>query len=329
MINEKIIQWGSQYLSSHGYQLKSSQPEEVQIRPWSYVARFSTSEGFIYLKQTPKLIALEAVITKILRDQFNAPVPEVIASNSELDCFLMRDSGNALRPILKKKFDTNLLCKAVNIFTEMQLTVSKNVDVFIKIGVPDYRLNLLPDLYKALISKKEFLLSDGSTEKEIMEYESLIPIVSDLCQKLSMYKIPQTLVQPDFHDNNTLIDESSQKITIIDLGEIVISHPFFSLINFLEQIKKHHGLAEQDSVYHEIQDACFKNFLQFESHGNILNSFELTRILLPIYGALAHYRLIEACDKTELRSFYGARKLHDQLKGFATACNKKDINYVK
>src|SRR5579872_148306 len=98
----KIAKWGLEYLSSHGYLLKNNEPENVQIRPWSYVIRYDTSEGFVYLKQTPKLIALEATITKILRDRFHAPVLEVITFNSELDCFLMKDAGNPLRAILKK-----------------------------------------------------------------------------------------------------------------------------------------------------------------------------------------------------------------------------------
>ncbi len=86
-----VIQWGLGYLRSHGYTLKSNHHEDIQIRPWSYVIRYDTSDGFIYLKQTPKLIALEATILTILRDQFHAPVPNVIAYNSELDCFLMKD----------------------------------------------------------------------------------------------------------------------------------------------------------------------------------------------------------------------------------------------
>ena len=159
-------------------------------------------------------------------------------------------------------------------------------------------------------------MADGLTEIEIDKLHSLIPTVSQAFKKLSEYAVPQTLVQPDFHDNNTLINDESQEITIIDLGEIVISHPFFSLINFLNQIKKHHGLTEQDTAYQNIKDACFKNFIKFESKENILTVFELTKILLPIYSALAHYRLIEACDKTQLESYYGSGKLDAELKNF-------------
>jgi len=115
-----------------------------------------------------------------------------------------------------------------------------------------------------------------------------------------------------------------QKITLIDLGEIVISHPFFSLINFLYQIKTHHKITEKDSAYQNIKEACFKNFRQFESEENISNAFEQAYILRPIFDALAHYRLIEACDKAELTTFYGTGKLCSQLKELITFCNEKN-----
>ena len=321
LAKDELVQWGLKYLLSHGYTLQSNNPEKVQIRPWSYVIRYDTSDGFVYLKQTPKLIALEARITKILYDQFHAPVPEIIASNAELDCFLMKNAGNALRPILKEKFDSTLLCKVVDTFTTMQIAVSTDIDAFFNIGVPDYRLGKFPGLYKALLSKKKILIADRLLENEIAELECLTETVSELCKKLSQYAISQTLVQPDFHDSNTLINGSSQEITIIDLGEIVISHPFFSLVNFLQQMKKHYDLTEKDTAYQKIKNACFKNFVRFESKENLLKSFDLAKILLPVYSALTHHRLIKACDKTQLESYYGAGKLSALLKELIASCN--------
>ena len=57
-LNKEIIQWGCEYLTSHGYTLKSNLPENVQNTPWSYVVRFATSDGYIYLKHTPNLACI-------------------------------------------------------------------------------------------------------------------------------------------------------------------------------------------------------------------------------------------------------------------------------
>lgn len=40
-LNKEVIQWGCNYLSSHGYTLKNNLPENVQDTPWSYIAIFT------------------------------------------------------------------------------------------------------------------------------------------------------------------------------------------------------------------------------------------------------------------------------------------------
>lgn len=315
-LNKEIIKWSCKYLSSHKYTLKNKQPENVQNTPWSYVVRFDTSDGYIYLKHTPELFALEPTIIQILHEQFHASVPIIIALNTELNCFLMKDAGKPLRVILKQKFDEALLCRAIDQFTLLQIAVADHVDVFLDIGVPDYRLDKLPSLYKELISQKDLLAAEGLSEVEISKLVALLPKVFNLCKKLSDYSIKQTLVQPDFNDNNTLIDEVSKKITIIDLGEIVISHPFFSLSNCLEQIKKHHGLTDKDGTYLRIKDACFKNYMNFfESKEHLLDAFTTAQLLSSVYAISYQYRFMIACGKEQLISFQHW-KLSNLLKEF-------------
>jgi len=315
-LNKEIIQWGCKCLTSLGYKLKSNLPENVLNTPWSYLVRFETFDGYIYLKHTPALFALEPTIIQILHDQFHASVPIVIAHNAELNCFLMKDAGRTLREILKKKFDEALICRAIEQFTSLQIAVADHVDIFLDIGVPDYRLDKLPGLYKELISQKDLLIADGLSEVEICKLEELLPKISNLCKKLSDYSIKQTIVQPDFNDNNTLIDVLSKEITIIDLGEIVISHPFFSLLNCLEQIKKHHALTDEDYTYLRIKDACFKKYMIFfESKENFSDAIATAHLLHVVYGISYQYRFMIACGKERLMSFQHW-KLSNLLKEF-------------
>lgn len=317
MANDKLtdaLEWAMTAL-----QQTEINTEIVVQTPWSSVVKINAGSELFYLKSTPELIALEAKIIKILHDQFRAPVPAVIAHNSELHCFLMKDAGTSLRSILKKNFDTELLCKAIDQFTSLQITVADHVDDFINIGVPDWRLNKLPDLYKQAISQKDLLMADGLSELEVNELEELLPKITYLCQKLSVYAIKSTIVQPDFNDNNTLIEDKSQAITIIDLGEISISHPFFSLLNCLHVIKKHHALTNKDAAYLRIKDACLKNYMHFESEKNVADALKIAHVLWFVYGLLAHDRLIHACDQEQLISFQRG-KLREMLKELIAVC---------
>lgn len=320
--HKAINEWAYKYLSTHGYTIKNNLPETVQNTPWSYVIRYFTAEGYIYLKHTPELLALEANVIQILDDQFQASVPKLIARNVGLNCFLMKDAGTPLRQVLKKKFDETLLCNAVDQFTSLQLTIADHINIFFDIGVPDWRLDKLPGLYQQLLLQKAVLIEDGLSEIEIIKLQSLAPKVANLCNKLSGYSIKQSIVQPDFHDNNILINERSQNITFIDLGEVVISHPFFSLINYLDQIRKHHALTEQDGRYVRIRNACFNNYLQLNANEHILEAFKIARTLLFIYGALTSYRLMIACDKKEFRGLFQRHARPSiQLKEFLAVCS--------
>lgn len=317
MANDKLndaLEWAMTAL-----QQTEINTEIVVQTPWSSVVRINIGDELFYLKTTPALIALESKIIQLLHEQFRAPVPTVIAHNAELHCFLMKDCGTSLRSILKKKFDTDLLCKAIEQFTALQITVADHVDDFIDIGVPDWRLNKLPDLYKEAISQKDLLMADGLSELEVNELEELLPKINYLCQKLSSYAIKQTIVQPDFNDNNTLIDDNSQAITIIDLGEISISHPFFSLLNCLHVIKKHHALTSEDDACLKAKDACLKNYMQFESEKNVADALEIAHVLSFVYGLLAGIRLMQACGREQLMSFQHG-KLSESLKEFIAVC---------
>jgi hypothetical protein len=131
--------------------------------------------------------------------------------------------------------------------------------------------------------------------------------------------IKQTIVQPDFNDNNTLIDDQSKAITIIDLGEISISHPFFSLLNCLHVIKKHHALTNEDAAYLKAKDACLKNYMQFESEKNMADALKIAHVLWFVYGLLAHDRLMQACGREQLMSFQHG-KLSEMLKELIAVC---------
>ena len=282
--------------------------------PWSYVGRFKTSKGYIYLKQTPELLALEAPLTQVLHDKYKANVPEVIAHNTQLRCFLMKDAGNPLRERLKKKFDKDLLCKTIEQLSALQINVSDSINIFLKLGVPDWRLDKIPSLYKRLIRENDILLEDGLIEVEIVKLMRLLPKVKILCEKLSGYSVKQTLVQCDFHDNNVLIEEKTKVLTFIDLGGIVVSHPFFSLIGCLRQANKHHGLKINKDVYQDLINSCFKNYINEISNVIFFEAFRVAEILWVIYDALAQYRLRLACDKEMFLSFQQHGKLASSLK---------------
>lgn len=301
-----ILKWGTDFLASNGYSIEYP-PEMLLSTPWSTVIRFPTSTGDVYLKQTAPAISLEPKVIQLLSEQFHASVPVVIAIFDELHCFLMKDAGKRLRETLKAEFRPDLLCQAIKQFAAVQRSTEDDIEIFLKLGVPDWRLSKLPILYDEVVTQTDFLKAEGMTDKELQILRTLSPQFLAQCALLSSYGIPETLGQHDFHDNNILIDPNSKKITFVDFSETAIIHPFFSLYTCLRQSITHHGVKEADQTYRQLQDACFENWLGLMTKNQLLELFALVKQLWPVYSALDCYRLMTSVDLQAYKSYYANR----------------------
>ncbi len=145
----------------------------------------------------------------------------------------MKDAGLNLRAYLKTEFQPDLLCQAIKEFTAMQQSTEDHIQSLLALGVPDWRSDKFSKVYDHIIKQVDFLKADCRTDNELKILHNLRPQVAEQCDLLSQYQIPETLVQPDFNSNNILFDLATKKMTLIDLGETMIAHPFFSLHNFL------------------------------------------------------------------------------------------------
>ena len=298
-----ILNWATASLNSKGYSL-AGQPELIQETPWSHVIRLPTLLGDVYLKQPAPLLANEANVIQFLDYELNSSVPIIIDKNDELHCFLMKSAGISLRKYLKAENMSDLLCQAIKQFTAFQRSTEGNTQSFLRLGIPDWRLNQLPELYKEIINDTDFLKEDGVTESELEQLNYLYPLVLEQLQALSQYGICETLVQPDFNTNNVLIDSETQKFTLIDLGELAISHPFFSLHNFLYTATVHHGVKEQDVIWHQMLEACLKHWSDLWPKAKLLEGYRLSRTLWPIYSACVNYHFMHCVDLQALNSWY-------------------------
>jgi hypothetical protein len=220
----------------------------------------------------------------------------------------MKDAGQSLRQYFKKTtLEPVLLVKPILEYAAMQRSTENQPELFIEFGVPDWRLNNLPRLYDELINKADLLKAEGLSDEEIHCLQKLSAHFSFQCNKLISYNIPAALGIPDFNTNNVVIDLDTKQLTFIDLGEAVITHPFFSLQNYLHQAVIHHGVQEHDEIYKELQEACFKNWLEVTTKDQLVEAFLLSKKIWPIYSALSTYRLINIIGFEAFQSFYADR----------------------
>ncbi len=311
--NHRADVWCRKTLVGLGQVLVSEQYERIVDTPWSWVVRYQTQKGYYYLKQVPEKIAIEAHIINLINNYCSSAAPVIIATNPELYCFVMQDAGPSIREQLFKKFDVSLALQGIEHFKGVQQVMSFHVDEMLALGVPDYRLVCMPDLFLQLLERhSDVLYEDGLHQHELDQLKVCLPRIKNWCHELNGLGMASTLVQPDCNDNNLLLDPDTGKVTLIDIGEITVSNPLFSLLNFMYVVKRKHTLADDDPGYLSIKRGCLSEFanLAEQDQERVL---ACAYGLYPVYAALAGYRLIEMCDKQALMTLQRG-KLSDTLR---------------
>jgi hypothetical protein len=306
------ISWAFTILQDLGYRIQNPVPQAILQTPWSSVYRFDTDQGSLYLKQVPSGLSKEPQVIHLLQKACGAPAPIVIADNPELYCFLMQDAGMALREYFKQGFNTNLLLTAIRNYIEVQRNSIPHLDRLLNLDASDWRIANLPACYTLLINQKDLLNADGLNDAEIKQLSSLTSKLVSLCEQLSQYLIPDTFSHNDFHDNNLLIDPKTQKITMVDLGEVAVTHPFFSLLNMLHQVKEKHALQEE--VYQHLQLQALQFWLDYAPQDQLLAAMSLIQQCWPVHRALTEYRLLTSIEATSASQLLGKGRFFRHLR---------------
>ncbi len=307
----ETIEWAMQVLEQT--EIKT---EVVVQTHWSTVLKMSARQGTIYLKQTPPDLFVEVeVINKCRALCGITDIPEVIAVNKNLHCFLMKECGDAsLRTVFNGVLNIDLLIQGIEIYTKMQKATAPHVDAFLQAGVPDWRLENFSKLYQERISNKNFLKAYGLESNQITLLQDAVGKVEALCQELSNYGIPECLNHSDFHENNMLFCNATQKVSIIDLGETAINHPLFSLAAFLHIPCSRYNIALGSTDYQKLHEACFKGWRL--SDENLQAALRVTEKLLPIYLLFAQKRFLEAIHLPYNADNSMSVKQHDKINQF-------------
>mgnify|MGYP005658448967 CR=1 FL=1 len=165
MINEalgkEIIQWAAQYLADHQQSIILHY-KCVADTAYSNVYRLETTTGIFYLKHVPAALFIESKVLAFLREQGLANIPQLLAENKLLHCFIMFDCGDtSLRTLFNGEVDFNQLTLGITNYTSIQRALENKIRRLLLLGLKDWRLNEIPSLYAQLIHQDNLLLDDG------------------------------------------------------------------------------------------------------------------------------------------------------------------------
>jgi aminoglycoside/choline kinase family phosphotransferase len=281
--------------------------EQPHLYPWSTVLHVPTDQGKLYFKATAPETLFEVPLTCKLAEWFPQGMPELVTADDERGWMLMRDGGEQLRQSIRPTQDIHPWRPVIRLFAEIQAAVSSHVDELLAAGVPDYRLSVLPGLYRQLVADEKSLLigqEKGLASDEWQTLKDLATRFEQLCLDLASYGIPESVNHGDFHDGNVLVREGHT--AIIDWADACISHPFMSLRTFFVSIEI--ALKLDDYAFTPEMAALLDHYLEawqaYASLDHLRSAFRVSKPVASIVKAVNWHLTISNIKDEAVRGEY-------------------------
>jgi hypothetical protein len=213
--------WIDDRLAASGRR-RVGEPDQMHVRPWATVIGIPTDAGMAFFKANTSALKHEALATLLLSQRVPERVPPLIADDTDLGWMLMEDGGRRLREVIAEERDMSRWNDVLEGAADVARAMEPVVDQLIAAGVPDLRLATLPDRYAALVG----------TEDVDQRFRDAVPRVREMADELASYGVTETLQHDDLHDGQVFVKGDRQ--LILDWGDAVVSHPFFTLSVTLE-----------------------------------------------------------------------------------------------
>jgi hypothetical protein len=286
-------EWIAEQVSHVGEQVLHT--EQIRSGPAGYVLAVQTDTRRCYFKACAAIAAFEPRLVAALEEWLPGSVPHVIAVHDEQNWFLMADAGPTVRELIRADGDRSRSESMLRRFAAIQQGAIPYTEQILALGVPDRRLDRLPDLYARLIADADALMighPDGLSETDAARLAGFEGTLRALCEELAAYNLPQTLQHDDFHSANAGI--SDEHMSFFDWGEVFIAHPFYSLLIALRDAK--YTLNYDEPTLARLRDIYLAHWVDYEPMERLRQALAITHRLAALGRALTWWEVLTHAD---------------------------------
>jgi hypothetical protein len=217
------IEWIDARLADAGRR-RTGEADQMPVRPWATVLSVPTDEGTVFFKANAPELKHEALVSLLLGQRVPDRVPPLLADDLERGWMLMEDGGRRLREVIAEERDMSRWGDILDGAADIARAMEPDVERLLAAGVRDVRLAVLPDRYADLVAP----------DHVEQRFRDAVPRVREMAEELASYGVTETLQHDDLHDGQVFVRGDRQ--LILDWGDAVISHPFFTLSVTLEGV---------------------------------------------------------------------------------------------
>ena len=219
----EAVAWVDERLAGLG-RSRAGAVEQPHVRTWSTVLRVPTDDGPVWFKANTDALRHEVLVVDRVSQRVPSRVPALLGRDLERGWMLMADAGLRLREVIGEERSLSRWPDVLEGVADLHVALEPDVDDLLSAGVPDLRLHTLADGYAELVSRVE-------VEPRFVH---ALGQVRELVDELASYDVAETLQHDDLHDGQVFVKDGRN--LVLDWGDAVVSHPFFTLSVTLEGV---------------------------------------------------------------------------------------------
>ncbi len=248
------MSWAHSILARNGLD-KTGRVEGIVSTPYSEVRKITQGEAVYYLKKTPAPLFVEAETLNFLHEvDPTFAIPKLVDADKDNFCFLLKSCGEqTLRALFATQMDIDLLKRSISEYQRIQKSCIPHIPELLEMGVQDWRLSRLPDVYERFVSDDVSLTKWGIDSDIRKKLRTLKGAFAGLCREIAAYNIPDTLNHSDFQENNMVIDSATGAVSIIDWGEVSISPALWSAVGCFKKTCWRYKITPDHSAYQTLR----------------------------------------------------------------------------
>ena len=221
----------------------------MKDRPWATVYRVPLAGGAAFFKACRPVQAFEPRLSAALASRWPDRVATVLAHDEARSWLLTADAGVAVGELGNPP---ERWAELLPRYAELQRGEIDHAQEHLVAGVPDFRSAALAERFESLAEADLPLEAD-----ELRSLPGLAPALAALTRELDTGPIPASIEHADLHLRSVFLGTGDEAgpLRVLDWGDAVVAHPFFSPFITFHFLRDVNGLAPDDPWFDRLRDA--------------------------------------------------------------------------